>query len=135
MSLETRIKDWFERLATLVKGKQATLVSWTNIKTVNGQNLLWGWDIPISWSWIQIKEATLSIPAKTNGRKTINITDVTLVDTNKIFVQSTIAGEENEEDEKEIQIVSAIAKNGSFDVTFETFGNVFWEFKIYYVIS
>ena len=36
---------------TAVDGKQATLVSWTNIKTVNGNSLLWSGDLTISW-WI-----------------------------------------------------------------------------------
>ena len=84
---------------------------------------------------LTINEATLSVPAKTNGRKTVNIVDASVLITNKIFVQTTLAGEENEEDETEIKIVSAVAKNGSFDVTFETIGFVFWEFTIYYLIA
>ena len=36
---------------TAVDGKQATLVSWTNIKTVNWNSLLWSGDLTISW-WI-----------------------------------------------------------------------------------
>ncbi len=31
--------------------KQDTLVSWTNIKTVNGCDLLWSWDLCIAW-WV-----------------------------------------------------------------------------------
>lgn len=33
---------------TAVDGKQATLVSWTNIKTVNSTSLLWSWDVAIN---------------------------------------------------------------------------------------
>ena len=36
----------------LATSKQNTLVSWTNIKTVNWTSLLWSWNIVISgWSW------------------------------------------------------------------------------------
>ena len=38
---------------TAVDGKQATLVSWTNIKTVNWNSLLWSGDITIQGWWIQ----------------------------------------------------------------------------------
>ena len=36
-----------------VAKKQDTLVSWTNIKTINGNSILWSWDLPVSWlpSW------------------------------------------------------------------------------------
>ena len=47
--------DWYltkEDFATF-NGKQDTLVSWTNIKTINGNSILWSWDLPVSWlpSW------------------------------------------------------------------------------------
>lgn len=32
-------------------GKQDTLVSWTNIKTINNQSILWAWNIDIQWWW------------------------------------------------------------------------------------
>ena len=38
--------------------KQDTLVSGTNIKTVNNQSLLWSWDITISWWWSDIEYVT-----------------------------------------------------------------------------
>lgn len=46
--------------------KQDTLVSWTNIKTVNGCDLLWSWDLCIAW-WVssvngQTWAVCLSIP-------------------------------------------------------------------------
>lgn len=34
-------------LATALGGKQATLVSWTNIKTINNTSLLWSWNISV----------------------------------------------------------------------------------------
>lgn len=34
----------------LATSKQDTLVSWTNIKTINSTSLLWSWDIVISWA-------------------------------------------------------------------------------------
>ena len=34
----------------LATSKQDTLVSWTNIKTINSTSLLWSWDIVIAWS-------------------------------------------------------------------------------------
>lgn len=35
---------------TALNSKQDTLVSWTNIKTVNGESLLWSWNITITWT-------------------------------------------------------------------------------------
>ena len=32
-------------------GKQDTLVSWTNIKTINGDSILWSWNLVIQWGW------------------------------------------------------------------------------------
>ena len=34
---------------TAVDAKQATLVSWTNIKTINGNSVLWSGDLTVSW--------------------------------------------------------------------------------------
>lgn len=36
-------------LTTWLAWKQDTLVSWTNIKTINGNSLLWSWNIDIQW--------------------------------------------------------------------------------------
>lgn len=38
-----------EGLVSDLSSKQETLVSWTNIKTINGTSLLWGGNITISW--------------------------------------------------------------------------------------
>lgn len=38
-------------LDTALNSKQATLVSWTNIKTVNNQSLLWSWNLQID-GWV-----------------------------------------------------------------------------------
>lgn len=37
---------------TDLNSKQDTLVSWTNIKTVNNQSLLWSWNITIQSGWV-----------------------------------------------------------------------------------
>lgn len=42
---------------TAVDGKQATLVSWTNIKTVNGNSLLWSWNVSV---WTLTAETVVS---------------------------------------------------------------------------
>ena len=44
-------------LSSNIDNKQDKLVSWTNIKTVNWQSLLWNWNIEIHWwekedSWL-----------------------------------------------------------------------------------
>ena len=48
----------------LATSKQDTLVSWTNIKTVNWTSLLWSWNISISWWgggwWDMLKSENLS---------------------------------------------------------------------------
>lgn len=46
-------------IQTQLNGKQATLVSWTNIKTVNWNSLLWSGNLTISWwsSWWVFKFA------------------------------------------------------------------------------
>ena len=38
-------------LTTWLAWKQDTLVSWTNIKTINGSSILWSWNLVISWWW------------------------------------------------------------------------------------
>lgn len=38
-----------EGLVSDLSSKQETLVSWTNIKTINGTSLLWSGNITISW--------------------------------------------------------------------------------------
>lgn len=38
--------------------KQATLVSWTNIKTINGSSILWSWDLVVWWA----KQHRITIP-------------------------------------------------------------------------
>ena len=38
-------------------GQQAALVSWTNIKTINGDSILWSWNLVVSWwGWTSITE-------------------------------------------------------------------------------
>lgn len=48
MSLVSQIQSLATRIATEVKAKQATLVSGTNIKTVNGTSLIGSGDLTIS---------------------------------------------------------------------------------------
>ena len=45
---------------SLLSNKQDTLVSWTNIKTVNGTSLLWSWNIVISGWWLSYSEINSS---------------------------------------------------------------------------
>lgn len=48
--------SWFATtwdLTTWLAGKQDTLVSWTNIRTINGTSILWSWNITIQWGWWQ----------------------------------------------------------------------------------
>lgn len=48
MSMDTNLKLAFEAVAGVIKGRQPTLVSGTNLKTINGINLLGSGDIPLS---------------------------------------------------------------------------------------
>lgn len=56
---------------TDLNSKQDTLVSWTNIKTINNESLLWSWNITISaptynaWPWIEINNNSISAKAWT----------------------------------------------------------------------
>lgn len=43
---------------TLLWGKQDTLVSWTNIKTINWNSILWAWDLVFWWWWASSLEVT-----------------------------------------------------------------------------
>lgn len=43
---------WYATTADLAT-KQDTLVSWTNIRTINGTSILWSWNITIQWGWWQ----------------------------------------------------------------------------------
>lgn len=58
--------SWYATTADLA-GKQDTLVSWTNIKTINNTSLLWNGNIDITWwtsytawTWISITSWTIS---------------------------------------------------------------------------
>jgi len=46
----------------LATSKQDTLVSWTNIKTINWSSVLWSWDIVISW-WTGAFTDLTDVPA------------------------------------------------------------------------
>lgn len=48
MDLVSRISDVVTAIGTAIKGKQDSLVSGTNIKTINGSSLLGGGDMVIS---------------------------------------------------------------------------------------
>jgi len=48
---------------TALDGKQTTLVSWTNIKTINWITVLWSWDLIISWWWWDITVWTITATA------------------------------------------------------------------------
>ena len=48
MDLVSRISDVITAIGTAIKGKQDTLVSGTNIKTLNGSSILGGGNIVIS---------------------------------------------------------------------------------------
>ena len=68
--------------------KQDALVSWTNIKTINNQDLLWSGNITISWWWwASITEVTVStaywtaakVGTTTAGNYTPSVWDLLLV--------------------------------------------------------
>lgn len=55
-------------LTTWLAWKQDTLVSWTNIRTINGSSILWSWNLDISWwvaytawNWIDITWWVISV--------------------------------------------------------------------------
>ena len=54
--------------------KQDTLVSWTNIKTINWDSLLWSGDITISWWESSFSTTTATIDWSTGNNKEITIT-------------------------------------------------------------
>ena len=45
------VYDKMETVVSSVSWKQDTLVSWTNIKTINNTSLLWSGNISITWAW------------------------------------------------------------------------------------
>ena len=68
MDLVSRISDVVTAIGTAIKGKQDSLVSGTNIKTINGSSLLGGGDMVISGGsggvqnlYIQETEPTIDI--------------------------------------------------------------------------
>lgn len=50
-SIEWDISTLQTNVTNLWTWKQDTLVSGTNIKTINNQSLLWSWNITIEWGW------------------------------------------------------------------------------------
>lgn len=73
-------------LRTTWSGKQDALISWTNIKTINNQDLLWSGNITISW-WSSMTEVTVStaywtaakVGTTTAGNYTPSVWDLLLV--------------------------------------------------------
>jgi len=69
-------------LRTTWSWKQDALVSWTNIKTVNSQSLLWSWNIAISWwhdySWNTLTGTSFTL-SWTNYRNLISTSSDTTV--------------------------------------------------------
>lgn len=46
------ISAWvFDDINDEIMNKQATLISWTNIKRINWSSILWYWDLSVSWTW------------------------------------------------------------------------------------
>lgn len=41
-------------LALALAGKQDLLISWTNIKTINSNSLLWAWDLEVQWKFVEV---------------------------------------------------------------------------------
>jgi len=92
---EYTIPNWAERwditgtlsdqtdLQTALNWKQATLVSWTNIKTINSTSILWSWNIDTnqvsdtayasSWDWV-----TTTAPSKNAVYDKISSMDTTI---------------------------------------------------------
>jgi hypothetical protein len=63
--------------------KQATLVSWTNIKTINWNSVLWSWDLTIAWWFTYLSWGCLEVWTFTTAWDwTINVPalDVSLFD-------------------------------------------------------
>ena len=52
-TMKTFIQPDMSQYATKaeVQWKQDELISWTNIKTINGNSILWSWNMVISWWW------------------------------------------------------------------------------------
>ncbi len=74
MSLITRIQELATRIATEVKGKQNTLVSGTNLKSINGATLLAGGNL-------DLVQGTTKITVGTTAPSSPNVGDL-WVDTN-----------------------------------------------------
>jgi hypothetical protein len=61
------IDDYKKYVNNKITTKQDTLVSWTNVKTINSTSILWSWDISIPtlqvkiWTWTITTSGTLSV--------------------------------------------------------------------------
>ena len=88
---QNAVYDKISAMDATISWKQETLVSWTNIKTINNTSLLWSWDITISWwgsdiEYVTQAEYTALLPwAESDGKHyfiyeevVIHVTGVTL---------------------------------------------------------
>ena len=105
-------------LQSALDNKQSTLISGTDIKTINGASLLGSGDITVSGG-VEISSATITIP---NGRGVYEysavITDATVNSGHLITCQLAphSDSDENASDMLSLRSATAIAGNGNFTV-------------------
>lgn len=105
-------------LNTALAGKQDTLVSATNIKTVNGASLLGSGNLVVSGG-STVEEAELDFGASPVSSKTFVVSAAGVVPTNKILISASgnaATGRQADENEMDVIIYRASAGTGSITV-------------------
>ena len=126
-------------LQSEIDAKQPTLVSATNIKTVNGNSLLGSGDVTIAGGGASIKSASITIPSDKGGRlgarQTVVDAEVTALSKIVVMLGSTVDSDENEAEFLDVTALSATPQAGSFIVSANFGARVAGIIKINYMIG
>ncbi len=135
MNLE--IKRALDALTSLLSGKQDTLVSGTNIKTINGSSVLGSGNLVISGSGGGITAVTLNV-ATPEIESVVTVVDAAITATDKINVSwgNCFQSDENHPGMGEVEF-NAVAGTGNFFVTLYSTDNsmLFGAYKINYSVA
>jgi hypothetical protein len=131
------IKRALDALTSLLSGKQDTLVSGTNIKTINGSSVLGSGNLVISGSGGGITAVTLNV-ATPEIESVVTVVDAAITATDKINVSwgNCFQSDENHPGMGEVEF-NAVAGTGNFFVTLYSTDNsmLFGAYKINYSVA
>lgn len=124
-------------LQTSLDAKQETLISGTNIKTVNGTTLLGSGNVSVS-SNLTVKSGTVTI-SKNGGafehEQTITDADVSTSSFVNAWLASGLSTDENEAEMIDLKTISTIPGTGNFNVKLSFSEKTYGPIKFNYIIG